>query len=64
MKYINEIEFQTVFVSPMYRTCMTAMNMFKTHPKRQIIKFVILPIAKEMLNLCNDLIRPINKIME
>ena len=51
MKHINEIDFHTVFVSPMYRTCMTTTHMFKTHPNKANIKFVIVPIAKEGMHL-------------
>jgi len=58
MKYINEIDFHTVFVSPMRRTCMTTMHMYKTHPNRENIKFIIVPIAKEGLHLCNDVMQP------
>ena len=42
----------------MLRTCMTTAEMFKTHPNKSEIKFVILPFAKEGLHLCNDLAGP------
>ena len=57
-EYINEIDFHTVFVSPMLRTCMTAVHMFKNHPNKKKIKFIILPAAKEGLHLCNDVSGP------
>jgi len=64
MKHINEIDFHTVFVSPMLRTCMTTTHMFKTHPKKESIKFVIVPIAKEGMHLCNDFSGPIAPVYE
>ncbi len=41
-------------ISPMLRTCETAIHVFKTHPRKREIKFVICPILKEGMNLCND----------
>lgn len=64
MEFINEIDFHTVFVSPMFRTCMTAMHMFKTHPKRSKIKFLVVPICKEGLHVCNDVCGPMKPIYE
>ena len=64
MKHINEIDFHTVFVSPMLRTCMTTTHMFKTHPNKDKIKFVIVPIAKEGMHLCNDFSGPIAPVYE
>jgi broad specificity phosphatase PhoE len=53
--YINQIKFRYVFVSPMIRTCMTTIYLFMNHPEKENIKFILLPPAKEVLNLCNDL---------
>jgi hypothetical protein len=63
-EYINEIDFHTVFVSPMLRTCMTAMHMFKKHPNKKNIKFIVLPAAKEGLHLCNDVSGPLSPIQQ
>ena len=41
---------------------MTAMHMFKKHPNRKNIKFIVLPAAKEGLHLCNDISGPLNPI--
>lgn len=38
----------------MLRTCETAIHIFKGHPNRKNIKFIVLPSIKEGLNLCND----------
>ena len=36
--------------------------MFKNHPNKANIKFLLLPFAKEGLHLCNDLCGPISAI--
>lgn len=54
---MNEIDFKVVFVSPMLRTCETAMELFKNHPNKDKIRFVIYPVAKESAHLCNDFMR-------
>jgi hypothetical protein len=64
MEFINEIDFHTVFVSPMYRTCMTTVGMFKTHPNREKINFLVVPIAKEGMHLCNDASGPIKRVLD
>jgi len=33
---------------------MTAVELFREHPDKENIKFIILPIGKEGSNLCND----------
>jgi hypothetical protein len=38
----------------MLRTCETAIHIFKGHPEKKNIKFIVLPSIKEGLNLCND----------
>ena len=38
----------------MVRTCQTAIHIFKNHPFKDRIKFIVLPSVKEGLNLCND----------
>lgn len=58
-KYINKVNFKYVFVSPMVRTMMTTINLFASHPNKSDIKFILVPMAKEGLHLCNDLTRSI-----
>ena len=48
----------------MLRTCMTAMHMFKKHPNKNNIKFIVLPAAKEGLHLCNDVSGPLSPIQQ
>jgi broad specificity phosphatase PhoE len=55
--HINKIGFKVVFVPPMLRTCMTALELFRQHPDRSNIRFIIFPIGKEGANLCNDYIK-------
>lgn len=38
----------------MVRTCETTIHIFKNHPNKKAIKFIVLPSVKEGLNLCND----------
>lgn len=47
----NLIDWQIVFTSPMQRTMMTTINLFCNHPNMKNIKFVVLPIVREILHL-------------
>ncbi len=38
----------------MIRACQTAIHVFKNHPNKKDIKFIVLPLVKEGLNLNND----------
>jgi hypothetical protein len=52
---VNTINFKKVFVSPLRRAMMTAIHMFKKHPNKENIRFVVLPMAREVLNSANDI---------
>jgi len=39
----------------MQRAMMTTIHMFKNHPNKENIKFVVLPIAREVLHTTNDI---------
>jgi hypothetical protein len=52
--HANDINVKYVFVSPMIRTCETAIHIFKGHPNKSNIKFIVLLSVKEGLNLSND----------
>ena len=41
----------------MLRTCLTTIELFKEHPEKENIKFVVYPVCKESMHLCNDLMR-------
>jgi hypothetical protein len=53
-EHANHINVKYVMVSPMLRTCETAIHIFKSHPNKKNIQFIVLPSIKEGLNLCND----------
>ena len=44
-------------MSPMLRTCQTTVELFKTHPNKANIKFILYPLAKESAHLCNDFMK-------
>lgn len=52
---INAVEWKTVFTSPMQRALMTTIHMFKNHPNKDNINFVVLPIAREVLHTVCDI---------
>jgi broad specificity phosphatase PhoE len=52
---INKINWKFVFTSPMQRALMTTIHMFKNHPNKDNIKFIVLPIAREVLHTTNDI---------
>ena len=41
----------------MLRTCMTALELFREHPNKADIRFVLMPLAKESAHLCNDFMK-------
>ncbi|CAD7961538.1 unnamed protein product [Amoebophrya sp. A120] len=44
---LANVDFHTVFVSPLRRTLQTCNSLFKNHPGREKIKFVVLPMIRE-----------------
>jgi hypothetical protein len=61
--HVNQINFKTVFVSPMRRAVETCVHLFKKHPNKDQIRFIILPIVREVLETANDIARDIDDIM-
>ena len=43
---------------------MTTVNMFCNHPDKASIKFVVLPIVREILHTMNDLCMDYNKLID
>jgi hypothetical protein len=43
---INTMNFKAVFVSPFKRTLETCIHLYRNHPNKNNIKFIILPIIK------------------
>lgn len=50
----DQIHTKTVFVSPIQRAIQTTIELFKHHPNLLSIKFIILPLVREILNTSND----------
>jgi hypothetical protein len=48
----------------MQRAMQTAIHMFKNHPNLPNIKFIVLPILREVLETSNDIAWSINDMME
>lgn len=51
----DKVNFKYVFVSNMMRTIQTAIHLFKSHPNKANIKFIVLPLLKESFNCAYDL---------
>ena len=62
--HINKINFSVVFVSPLQRTMQTCIHLFKNHPNKAKIRFVVLPIIREVLETSNDIAHDIEHIVE
>ena len=43
------MNYKVVYVSPLRRTLMTAMHMFKNHPNKDNIQFKVLPVVTEAM---------------
>lgn len=61
---VNEINFKVVFVSPMQRTLQTCIHMFKNHPNKKNIRFIVLPVVREVLETSNDIAHDIDYIVD
>ena len=48
----------------MQRCLMTTIHMFKNHPYKKNIKFIVLPIAREVLGFCCDISMDVNELVE
>lgn len=53
-----------VFISPLQRTLQTCIHLFKKHPHKSNIKFVVCPIIREVLETANDIALDANEIIE
>ena len=60
---VNSIDWQVVFTSPMQRAMMTTVHMFKNHPNKDKIKFVVLPIAREVMHTLCDVAMDCEEMM-
>lgn len=53
-----------VLVSPLRRTIQTCILMFKNHPQKKDIKFILVPILREVLHTLCDVPTDVHCIME
>ena len=60
---INGIDWKVVFTSPMQRAIMTTIHMFKNHPNKDNIQFIVLPIIREILHTTNDVAIDCDELM-
>ena len=63
-KAVNEINWKVVYTSPMQRTLMTTINMFKNHPNKESIQFIVLPVVREVMKTMNDVAMDVNLLLE
>ena len=61
---MNAISFKVIFVSPMRRALQTAIHMFKGHPEKLVIKFIVLPIAREVMGWACDIAMSCEEMMK
>lgn len=59
-----EVEFDTIFVSPLRRAIETTLHIFKDHPNFLNMKFVIHPHIRENIMTAGDIPGDINKLVE
>jgi broad specificity phosphatase PhoE len=52
---INQLPIKYVLVSPIHRTLETASLLFETHPNRGSIKFIVLPLIREIMANPDDI---------
>ena len=48
----------------MQRNLMTTINMFKNHPNKGTMKFVVIPVVREMMKFMNDVAMDINVLVQ
>ena len=53
---VNMINWSIVYTSPMRRNLETTIHTFKNHPNKDNIKFVILPIVREVIQDYDDIV--------
>ena len=58
------MEWKVVFTSPMRRAIETTVHMFKNHPNKSSIKFIVLPILREAFHTSCDLSIDVFELMK
>lgn len=54
-KEVNKLYVKYVFVSPLLRALQTSKFLFETHPQKESIKFIVMPMSREVISSINDL---------
>lgn len=60
---VNAMDVKIIFTSPLQRTITTTIHMFKNHPNKANIKFIVLPIIREILSTTNDFAMDCDELM-
>ena len=58
------MNFKIVFTSPIQRCLMTTIHMFKNHPNKDKIRFIVLPLVREIMNASCDIPMNFNDLVE
>ncbi|KAL4512372.1 hypothetical protein ABPG72_005374 [Tetrahymena utriculariae] len=53
--YLHKLRIQTVYVSPMQRTLQTCVELFRNHPNKRKIQFIVQPQISEQLTKVSDI---------
>jgi len=54
-KEVNKLDVKYVLVSPLLRALQTSRFLFEKHPNKEIIKFIVVPMTREVISSINDL---------
>ena len=58
------IDWKIVYTSPMRRNLETTIHMFKNHPNKSNIKFMVLPLLREIMIAKDDIAVDANSLIQ
>ena len=61
---VNMINWTIVYTSPMRRNLETTIHMFKNHPNKHNIKFIVLPLLRELMVAKDDIAVDVNSLIK
>ena len=61
---VNQFNYSIVYTSPLRRALETTLHMFKNHPNKDKIKFIVLPMAAETMNSASDIGSDVNELQQ
>ena len=61
---VNQFNYSIVYTSPLRRALETTLHMFKNHPNKYKIKFIVLPMAAETMNSASDIGSDVNELQQ